>query len=184
MRPVFNVLRTACICGAVPLSLGTAFAEDQFDAVRQDIAEWSQHPVTQITLAAQNRANVNITSSEIEELDQLWRAQTEADDQPLIAQLLGSPLSAYLIRKMAEAGGLYREIFIVDEHGLNAGQSAVTSDYWQGDDAEFIDEPEALDDGRVVQQINVTITDPETDEPIGAITVEVNLARLSELSIN
>lgn len=192
LRPLAMRLGIAALLSIAVVA--TARADDGFDRVRQDIAEWSAHPVTQITLAAQNRQHDGFELADIEAMDQRWRAEREAEDQPLIAQLLGSPLSAYLIRKMAEAGGVYREIFIMDRYGLNAGQSAVTSDLWQGDEAkfqqtfdigagaEFIDEPEAIDDGRIVQQINVTITDPATGTPIGAITVEVDLARLAQMT--
>lgn len=195
-RRLVAVLTGAALTAAALLfaTAGPAAAQDGFDRVRADIVEWSAHPVTQISIAAQNRQHDGFELPEIEALDQRWRAERESDDQPLIAQLLGSPLSAYLIRKMAEAGGIYREIFVMDRYGLNVGQSAVTSDYWQGDEAkfqrtfdvgpgaEFIDEAEALDDGRMVQQINVTIEDPQTGMPIGAITVEVDLARLAVMT--
>ena len=93
--------------------------------------------------------------------------------------------------KKDEAGGLFSEIFIMDAKGLNVGQSDVTSDYMQGDeakwqntyaagpDAVFIDEVEFDDSSQQFQsQANLTIVDPATGKPIGAITVGVNVEQL------
>ena len=112
--------------------------------------------------------------------------------EPLVAELMARPLSNYLLRRQAMAGGLYTEIFVVTNRGLNAGQSAVTGDYWQGDeakftetfevgaDAVFIDEAELHEgSGTWRQQVNFTIPDPETGAPMGAVTIEVNLTELA-----
>jgi len=161
-----------------------------------DIAEmraWIAVPVTFTTLRGLNAAQVGLDEAGILELDQAWRSQRESQgDRPLVAELMARPLSNYLLRKQAEAGGLYTEVFVVTDRGLNAGQSAVTSDYWQGDedkftrtfevgpDAVFVDQPELhAESGTLRQQVNFTIVDPETGEPIGAATVEVNLTELA-----
>ena len=91
-----------------------------------------------------------------------------------------------------QAGGLYTEIIVMDGKGLNAGQSAVTSDYWQGDedkwsktyaarpDAVFVDEVEKDESRRrcFSSQVSFTIIDPATNQVIGAITFGVNLDQL------
>jgi hypothetical protein len=79
----------------------------------------------------------------------------------------------------------------MDAKGLNVGQSDVTSDYWQGDEAKwqktygagsgvvFVDGVEEDESTQALQsQASVTISDPETGEPIGAITVGINLDML------
>jgi serine/threonine protein kinase len=51
----------------------------------------------------------------------------------LIDSLLKNELSAFLAKKKAESKGLLTEIFVMDNKGLNVGQSDVTSDYgWPG----------------------------------------------------
>ena len=128
-------------------------------------------------------------------MDRQWRAETESDEQPLIAPLMGNPLSSYLIRKKAESNGLYSEIFVFDAKGLNVGQSSVTSDYWQGDeskyletfakgpDAVFIDEIEFDDETRQRRrQVSFTIADPQTGQPIGGATVEINIDEMERRS--
>jgi len=148
-----------------------------------------------MSIKAQNELRGNPSQSEIDALDQQWRAEREADDQPLIAATLSAPLSIYLLRIQANSLGLYPEIFVVDSSGLNVGQSAVTGDYWQGDeakfqetfpvgpDAVFIDEAE-WDEDRLIwrAQLNMTVADPETGRAIGAATVEFNLTELERRS--
>ena len=109
----------------------------------------------------------------------------------LINQVLANDLSNYLKNVSDQAGGLYTEIIVMDGKGLNAGQSAVTSDYWQGDedkwsktyavgpDAVFVDEVEKDESTQMLQsQVSFTIIDPATNQVIGAITFGVNLDQL------
>jgi hypothetical protein len=84
--------------------------------------------------------------------------------------------------------GLFVEIFVMDDKGLNVGQSSITSDFWQGDeakfqktylvgpDAMFIDEPEWDDTYKIWRvQLNKSLTEPKTGKLIGAATIEINL---------
>lgn len=151
-----------------------------------------QSPVSLILLKAQNARHKDLTQDQVDALDKQWRAETKADAQPLIAQLYGNPLSAHLTRMQADSDGLYTEIFVMDGVGLNVGQSSVTSDYWQGDeakwqktylvgpDAVFIDEAE-FDKGTQAwrAQVNLSIADPDSGEVLGAATVEINLTDLA-----
>lgn len=149
-------------------------------------------PVSLLLVRAQNSRHKGLSQDSIDALDKQWRAERKSDTQPLVAQLYGNPLSAYLTRFQADSAGLYTEIFIMDAVGLNVGQSAVTSDYWQGDegkwqktflvgpDAVFIDEPEFNDDTRTWRvQVNLSIADPDSGAAIGAATVEINLTELA-----
>ena len=84
-----------------------------------------------------------------------------------------------------------RGAVVVDQdQGLNVGQSATTSDYWQGDeakfqktflvgtDAVFVDEAEYNEEtGTWRSQLNLTLVDPD-DNAIGAATIEINLTEL------
>ena len=155
------------------------------------IREWASRPVALIALKAQNERHKDLTEDKIIAFDEAWRAERKLDTQPLIAQLFGSPLSTYLTRIQAGSLGLYSEIFVMDAVGLNVGLSSVTSDYWQGDEgkwkktykagpnAVFIDEAEFHDATKTERvQVNMTISDPETNEALGAITVEVNVTEL------
>lgn len=139
----------------------------------------------------QNMRNADLSQADIDKLDQQWRAEVSASDQPLISKVLGNDLSAYLMAAMEESDGLYTEIFITDNKGLNVGQSSVTSDYWQGDEDKwqqtFLLGPDVIHVGDIEEdestqtfqsQISYTISDPDTNTAIGAITVGVNVDQL------
>lgn len=163
------------------------------EADLEDMRSWIAVPVTFATLSGLNAEQSGLSQADIDALDKEWRAEREQiGDRPLVAELMARPLSNYLLRRQAMAGGLYTEIFVVTNRGLNAGQSAVTGDYWQGDeakftetfevgaDAVFIDEAELHEgSGTWRQQVNFTIPDPETGAPMGAVTIEVNLTELA-----
>lgn len=153
--------------------------------------EWIANPIIPVTLRAQNKRHASIAQAQIKELDDRWRSETKAKEQPLIAATLSSPLSIFLLRVQAVSQGVYSELFVMDNKGLNVGQSGVTSDFWQGDedkfkktyeagaDAVFIDKPEYHEPTKSWRsQVSMTLVDPDTKEKIGAITVEVNLTEL------
>ena len=133
----------------------------------------------------------DLSQDQIDALDKQWRAEREMDDQPLITSVLANPLSSYLTRIQARSLGVLSEIFVMDQNGLNAGQSSITSDYWQGDEAKFqktygagagavfLDEPELNEDTKSWRsQLNFTVHDAD-GAPIGHATVEVNLTELA-----
>lgn len=158
-------------------------------SVIKDIQKWASSPVVHLTLEASNKRHAALKEAEIIKLDKQWRAERKKDDQPLITAVLSSPLSSYLTKIQARSLGLYSEIFVMDSKGLNAGQSSITSDYWQGDEAKwkktfpvgptavFVDTPETNDKtGTENVQVNLAIADGP--RVVGAITVEINLTEL------
>ncbi|WLR94074.1 hypothetical protein [Shinella zoogloeoides] len=77
----------------------------------------------------------------------------------------------------------------MDNRGLNVGQSDVTSDYWQGDEAKWqiafgagtlhVEEAARDESTQLMQsQASLPIRDPQTGAVIGAITVGLNLDAL------
>jgi hypothetical protein len=148
-------------------------------------------PVTVISIGASNDAHAKIDQAGIDALDSEWKAESKTEKQPLIAEMLSSPLSNYLLYLQAQSAGLYVEMFVMDDKGLNVGQSSVTSDYWQGDEAKyqktfkigpdaiFVDEAEFHDETKTWRaQLNFTVVDPQSGKPIGAATIEMNLTEL------
>lgn len=155
------------------------------------IRDWLKNAVVPMSIEAQNRRYGDISEAEIKKLDAQWVAEREQDDQPLVATTLSSPLSIYVTQVQAGSLGLYAEIIVMDDKGLNVGQSGVTSDFWQGDeakfqktfpvgtDAVFVDEAEKHDGTNTWRtQVNMTVTN-DSGTAIGAVTVEVNLTELA-----
>lgn len=163
--------------------------------VIRQMREHMTAPIVIMTLRGTNATRQTLTQAEVEALDTIWREQREADVKPLIASTLSTPLSNYLTRIQAHSTGLIVEIIVVGNKGLNAGQSSITSDMWQGDEAKFqrtfgvgpgavfVDEAEWHEGtGTWRAQLNLTIDDPDTGAAIGAATVEINLTELDRRS--
>ena len=160
------------------------------DALVETVRDWSSTPVVQLSIAARNAKQGDFEQSRIDALDKQWRAELNTDDQPLITAVLSNPLSSYLLRIQADSLGVYTAVFVMDAKGLNVGQSAVTSDYWQGDEAKFqktfpvspqavfIDEPEYdADTASWRAQLNMSIAN-KRGQTVGSVTVDVNLTEL------
>ncbi len=159
--------------------------------VIKQLRTWIESDIVRISIATQNKRLSKLDQATIDTLDKQWVKERESEDKPLIAATLSNPLSIYLSRMQGRSLGLYAEIFIMDQNGLNVGQSSITSDFWQGDeakfqktydvapDAVFIDEPEFDDEMKVWRgQVNFTVTDTD-GKSIGAATVELNLTELA-----
>lgn len=139
----------------------------------------------------QNGVHVDISAEAIDSLDQQWRAEAKKGGGALIDKTLANAASKVLKRLKAAHPDTVTEVFVMDNRGLNVGQSDVTSDYMQGDESKwqktyaagagsiFIDEVEFDESTQKFQsQISATISDPATGKPIGAITVGLNIESL------
>lgn len=190
-------LKTTLAAGMLALSVSQALAQSPepnikalvTPAVLEDMHKLIDSEIVRISINAQNQQHQKLAQSAIDALDAQWRAEREKDDKPLIAATLSNPLSVYLARLQGRSLGLYAEIFVMDQNGLNVGQSSVTSDFWQGDedkfqktynvagDAVFIDVPEWDDEAKIWRgQVSFTVT--QDKKSIGAVTVELNLTEL------
>ncbi|MBP1853554.1 hypothetical protein [Rhizobium halophytocola] len=160
-------------------------------AVLKDAQAWINTDIVRVSIQAQNHRLTDLNQAKIDALDNQWKAERESDDKPLISATLSNPLSVYLSRMQGRSLGLFAEIFVMDKHGLNVGQSSITSDFWQGDEgkfqktfdvgpeAVFIDEPEWDDDNKIWRgQVSFTINDTDGKTEIGAVTLEYNLTEL------
>jgi hypothetical protein len=164
------------------------------------VQSWVNDAVVIQAIRNQNARNAGLSQDEIIALDKKWRAETSSSKRPLIDSVLANEVSRFLQKASKEQHGIVTEIFIMDNRGLNVGQSAVTSDYWQGDEAKWkktylvgpdaimIDELELDESTQTFQsQLSMAITDRTTGKVIGAITVGIDveaivLANLESLS--
>jgi hypothetical protein len=161
------------------------------DYANANIKTWASDGAVIAAIKAQNAANAGLAQADIDALDQKWRAGVDGGDTSLIDGVLSNSLSEFLRDKQMGSNGVITEIFVTDDKGLNVGQSDVTSDYWQGDEAKwqktfgtgdaaaiFVDEAEKDESTQMLQsQVSMTIAD-ESGAPIGAITIGINLNAL------
>lgn len=175
---------------------GTAGANEYEPQIRaafeSQIKPWLSDPAVVEAIKQQNQKTAGLSDADIDGLDQEWRTQAKAGSGPLLDEVMSTSLSSYLKQKKGQIGAVVTEMFVMDAKGLNVGQSDVTSDYMQGDeakwqktykagpDAVFVDEVEFDDSTESFQsQISATVIDPATGEPIGAITIGINVEELS-----
>lgn len=152
---------------------------------------WMAESVVIEAVKAQNAKHANLTQAEIDALDKQWRAETKAGAKPLIDAVTKNALSAHLKKLEDSTKGLVTEIFVMDNKGLNVGQSDITSDYWQGDeakwqktfsvgpDAVFVDKVEKDESTQKFQtQVSISIVDPASKQVIGAVTAGLDVEEL------
>lgn len=184
------------IAGAFAFAMllpGAAQAELKHEQALKELVESqlraiAENPVVIGAVTQQNAASGSLAQPEIDRLDQQWRSEVDGQEKTLIVRVLANDLSNYLKHISDDSAGLYTEIIVMDEKGLNVGQSSVTSDYWQGDedkwmktypvgaDAVFVDEIEMDESTQQLQsQVSFSIVDPASKQVIGAITFGVNL---------
>ncbi|PCJ94296.1 MAG: hypothetical protein COA52_05385 [Hyphomicrobiales bacterium] len=189
---VFTSMLVVAISLANSATAAPRLAELDTTSLYKQIDQWLNNEIVTISINAQNEKYTSLNQEQIIKLDKQWRAEAKQADKPLIAATLSSPLSVYLTRMQGQSYGLFVEIFVVGNKGLNVGQSSVTSDFWQGDEAKFqktfqvgptavfVDEPEWDDTFKIWRvQVNKSLTNPETNQLIGAATIEVNLTELA-----
>jgi hypothetical protein len=169
---------------------GTRAEDDHVAAVTKYVTErvrpWIADPIVVKTVAAQNAQNAKLTSYEINKLDNGWM---DRSDKQLIDSKMNNELSTFLRREKEEANGTIFEIFVFDSKGLNVGETDLTQDYNQSDEAKywktygvgpgaiFVDKV-AKDGGRNISQASLTISDPSTGKAIGAVTIGIDVDKV------
>ncbi len=172
-----------------------AFANEYEPAMQEfldsSIMEWSSAQVLIDAINERNAMTSAYGQDEIDALDTTWRNEVGSSDSETIKSVLDNAAADFLRMQVEQSGGVITEVFIMDAQGLNVAASALTSDYWQGDEAKHQEtygvganavhfgEVEFDDSSQSYQgQISMTVTDPETGQPIGALTVGVNAESL------
>lgn len=158
---------------------------------RTEVPKWLDQPILIDALRAQNGKHATLTQAEVDELDLIWRAQMKEGGGELVSELVDRPLSDWFRERVDATAGLVVEIFATDNIGLNVGQSNVTGDYWQGDEAKyeqtikygqgtihFSDMELDVENGVYQAQISAPVKDPETGEWIGVMIFSVNVQSL------
>ena len=193
IRAVLAACLSGLVTGLVPIS---SAANDLHIAavsayVDENVRPWIHDPWIIEALHNSNAYHQYLTAQDIERLDNQWRMEFRAQSKPLISAIINNALSVMLREKQARSDGIITEILVMDAKGLAIGESDITSDYWQGDELKwqntylaganvtFVDRAEKDESTQMLQaQASMTISDPETGQPIGAITVGINLDAL------
>ncbi len=168
------------LLGSAPVMAGD-YDEAATNLAHSTIKEWVQNPAVIDAVKAANAAHASLSQDDIDALDKKWRA----GDAAVIDAVLHNDLSTYLSGVKDDGAGLYTEIFVMDDKGLNVGQSDKTSDYWQGDEAKwketYLIGPDAIhlsdveeDESSQTFQMQISLPVVDGDHVIGAVTVGVD----------
>lgn len=176
------------------LSTG-AFANEYESAMQEylqnNLKSWVDAAVLVEAIKEQNAVTSAYDQAMIDNLDTKWRAEVGSGSSATVEKVLSNAAADFLRAKVEESGGSITEVFIMDARGLNVAASAPTSDMWQGDEAKFTEtfpkgadakhfsDVEMDESSQTYQaQISISITDPETGDVIGAMTVGVDAESL------
>ncbi len=156
--------------------------------IESDVRGWLMSEEIINAVDQQNIDHLGMTENDISKLDRRWRTEKLRGGGTLIDSRLNNDLSAFLRGIKAASGGVITEIFVMDNLGLNVGQTDGTGDYMQGDEAKwqktypvsafavFIDEVEE-DGGINVSQTSLTVA-RDNSARLGAITIGINVDAL------
>lgn len=191
-----SLLRAVLSVGFWASSIGSVVADEGLEArlrelARVELSTWVSDPELITELREQNEQHSTLSESDIDALDRQWRDEIDAVDRPLISAIMGSRWSIMLSELQRLTGGLVVEVFVANNRGLNIAQSAITSDYWQGDEPKFLESygngPDAVYVRGVefdksaqmdLAQVSIPIADPVTGVVVGVATFGLNVDRL------
>jgi hypothetical protein len=166
------------------------FAEQVLDYARSNLQTWITDPVIVYAIKEQNLLFASLKERDIARMDKTWIDSGKFG--PMVIDLLDRQASIIARERREESNGVVNEIIVMDMHGLNVAISDRTSDFFQGDEAKYqetyLKGPDAVhvselkfDEStqKVQTQVSLSVSDPETGEVIGAVTLGVSLDQLS-----
>lgn len=182
--------------GIITASVGAAVGANEFEGalrnlVDEQIGQIVADPALVAAIQAQNTRHAGMSAQEIEALDLKWRSEVGDASTPTIDPVINGAVADRLRGYLDQGAGLYTEIFVMDNLGLNVAASSTTSDYWQGDEAKWqetfakgagavhISDVELDESTQSYQaQVSVSIVDADGNA-IGAATFGVNVEHLN-----
>ena len=182
-------LTALTLISAVALPVSASIEDSARSLVEQRISGLLSDAIVIDAVKSQNTGHASLSQSDIDTLDQTWRSETNTGGGDMTRSVLEKDLSEYLRKVVAEGQGVFTEVFVMDNKGLNVGQSDVTSDYWQGDEAKFkqsygagpdgmhVSEVE-FDDSTQTYQLQLSVTINDGGSPIGAVTAGLDAEAL------
>ena len=183
--------KTAIVCSWFALLPGPLTAADSATVLKQfvegDLVRIAARPEIIAAIRERNQITASFTADQIAAADSAWRAELGLGEMPTVSPIVTSGASRVLRDIVDQSNGMITEVFVMDAMGLTAAASAPTSDFWQGDEAKFIEtfgkgagsyligEVEFDDSTQTYSaQVSAVVLDPDSGAPIGAITSSVN----------
>ena len=139
----------------------------------------------------QNDKNYNLSDKDLKALQRRWISQKNKKKQPLIDEQMGNIVSRYLKKIQEDSNEKYTQIIVIDNKGLNVGQSIVTENYLQsGQDiwkktfgnTSYKDYISDLyyNDTTGLFQVDVSFIITSDDQPIGVLYAGIDIELLED----
>ncbi len=190
MRKLFVIIMVGLLLVVAPNTSAIAGGHEAKiqNYIDSNIRGWLSTPELIDAVVQQNINHMGLSDKDIYHLDQRWRTEKRLGGGELMHSKLSNQLAAFLRGVKAASGGVIVEIFVMDNLGLNVGQTDPTGDYMQGDEAKWkksypvsahavlIDEVEE-EDGINISQTSLTVA-RSNGARVGAVTVAINVDKL------
>jgi len=180
----------ACLFPLLPVRAEPAYIPVVRDYVERLVRPMVETPLVLNAIAEQNARFGNVSEADMLVLDETYRSEVNQHDLHMVKMLLDKSVSHYLKARQDASQGAIVEFFVTDSHGLNVGQSAITADYWQGDEEKylrtfasgsreiFIDRAERNEATQMLETQASFVVMDESDRPIGVATVTIAIDAL------
>jgi hypothetical protein len=126
------------------------------------------HPV--ILRAVRSQNNEQLSMDVIQRRDAEWRS---AQGETALQRSISQSRASQVLRALVERNPDFNEAFATDNQGANVAMFPATSDYWQGDEAKWIN---SFNNG----DGKVWVGDIELDESTGEVAVQVSVPILDQ----
>jgi hypothetical protein len=145
----------------------------------------SGDPILLEAVRDQNRRLAHVSEAYIRAVDEAWTAEKNGGE--LAATMLDTSASRRLRELLGATRGVVRHAILMDARGLNVAIAYPTTDYFQGDESKWLmtfGRPSATRHKGAVETghdgtfpscwVSAPLNEPNTKDPIGAISLEVN----------
>lgn len=150
-------------------------------ALAGQLQSWGSDPALIAAVQAQNAKSMSLDA--IKKRDAEWQS-TEGVDAGM-KELL-SNAAAKRLAEMEKSEPFFFEVFLMDNQGANVAMTNKTSDYWQGDEAKWLESFKGgqgavhigeveFDESAQAYLVQISVPVMDGGAAIGAMTIGVNL---------
>jgi len=145
------------------------------------------------TLRNYNETRRNMTLADIEGLEAIWQAELQSANRPLVTGIVRNVTTLRLQKAIRDTGRIVMQINLVDARGLSVAQTAVFPRIWQEATEKIMNVATVnssmvsvgnieFDGSGQTRQFEAIfpVTDPDSDELIGAVILVVDADALEE----
>lgn len=126
------------LCASAPFALAHSEQQQVLALLLNDIKQLARNHIVLEALAKQNLTAG--TLADIRQQDSLWQQELlqGKNEGSMAHALMATRASAQLLHWQESYNGLITEVILMDNQGANVAISAITTDYWQGDETPFL----------------------------------------------